>query len=81
MSKNIVQVGPLFRGRTTSRSLLYENLRSEALEIPLVWESDVKELLREMRKNGEIEVQGLTGRETTPKVGHRIVWKKAHSFS
>jgi three-Cys-motif partner protein len=53
----------------------------EALETPLVWESDVKEWLREMRKNGEIEVQGLTGRETTPKVGHRILWKKAHSPS
>ena len=72
------------RGRdalSVSGSLLYEALLGEVLEIPLVWESDVKEWLREMRRSGEIEVQGLTGRATTPKVGHRIVWKGAPSSS
>jgi three-Cys-motif partner protein len=62
-------------------SFNYEALLGVVLEIPLVWESDVKHWLKEMRKNGEIEIPGLTGRATIPKQGHQIVWKGARGSS
>jgi three-Cys-motif partner protein len=43
------------------------------LEMPLVWESDVKEMVIGLRDTGEIEIRGLKPRERTPKKGHVLV--------
>ncbi len=70
--------------RATQLSLAYDNLCSlirthprisydEALpailELPLVWESDVKSMIKEMRAKQIIQVEGLKGAERTPKLG------------
>lgn len=57
------------------KSLKYESLLGVVLEIPMVCRSDVNNWLKEMRADGEIEIPALTGRETTPKRGHLIIWK------
>ena len=59
----------------TRRSCSYEHLIGRLLEIPLIWESDLKTWLKDMRKTGEVEIPELTGRQRTPKPGHAIVWK------
>ncbi len=56
-------------------SLRFEELYEVLLEIPLVWESDIKGWLSEMRKAGEIEIPELTGRQSIPKADYIIVWK------
>ncbi|MBM4440822.1 MAG: three-Cys-motif partner protein TcmP [Candidatus Rokubacteria bacterium] len=61
-----------------SRSIiLYEDALTSLLEMPLVWESDVKQLIAELRDSGELEVRGLKMRERTPKEGHFLVHRKA----
>jgi hypothetical protein len=42
------------------------------LEIPLVWENDVKRMIMELRGR-ELDIEGLKGRERTPKSGSFIV--------
>ncbi|MEE9250442.1 MAG: three-Cys-motif partner protein TcmP, partial [Alphaproteobacteria bacterium] len=59
----------------TRRSCKYETLIGEILEMPFVWESDLKNWLRDARKAGEIEIPELKGRQRTPKPGHSIIWK------
>jgi len=56
-------------------TLRFEELQTRLLEIPLVWESDLKVWLHEMRKAGEIEIPELTGRQWVPKANQIIVWK------
>ncbi len=59
---------------SSRRRILYEDLLGEVLEIPLVWERDIKEALRAMRAEGTIEIPALVGRATTPKPGQEISW-------
>lgn len=44
------------------------------LEKPLVWESDVKQMVKGLRDTGEIEIVELKPRERMPKKGHVLVW-------
>ncbi len=52
----------------------YEDVLGSLLELPLVWQSDVNELIMDLRGR-ELEVEGLQPRERTPKRGHVIVGK------
>ncbi len=45
------------------------------LEIPLVWESVVQEIIKDMRAANEVEVEGLGRRERTVKLKHFVVWR------
>lgn len=65
----------LRRALSEYRSIKYESLLDHVLEVPLVWESDIKDWLRDMLKTGEIQIPALTGRARTPKPGHVIEWK------
>ncbi len=56
-------------------SVNYEEVLGVVLEMPLVWESEVKTWLREMFSRREIEIPQLTGRQRTPKPGRTIVWR------
>jgi len=56
-------------------SCIYETLIGEILEGPLVWKSDLDGWLNELRKDGQIEIPELKGRERTPKPGYSIIWK------
>ena len=56
-----------------TRRVDYEVILAKVLEIPLVWERDIKAWVMEMRAAGKVEIEGMTGRERTPKPGHVIV--------
>lgn len=53
----------------------YEKVLGSLLEIPLVWQSDVNEMIMSLRGK-ELEVEGLKPPERTPKRGHVIVRMK-----
>ncbi len=57
--------------RTTPRAR-YEDMICPLLEIPLVWPKDVNEMIMSLHGT-ELDIEGLTGRERTPKPGHMIV--------
>lgn len=57
------------------KQVTYSDLIAVALELPLYWESDLQDLLANMRKAGSIEVNGMNRRERTFKDGHVIVAK------
>lgn len=52
-----------------SKKTAYDKLLVAALEIPLVWESDLKELLAEKQKQGAIAYEGFATRQKVPKSG------------
>lgn len=55
------------------RRVKFEDVLADLLEMPLVWESDVQEFIKKMRRGGELEVIGLRPRERTVKDGHILV--------
>ena len=59
----------------THGSCNYETLIGKILETPLVWKSDLDGWLNNLRKEGQIEIPELKGRERTPKPGYAIIWK------
>ena len=58
----------------------YEDALAALLERPYVWKSDVKALVQDLRKAGELEIEGLKPRERTPKrgQGHILVSPGSH---
>ncbi len=50
----------------------YEDIRPQVLEIPLVWDSDLQDILRKMRESGKLEIAGLGPRGRTVKSGCRL---------
>lgn len=68
----------LVQSRSTTR---YEQALAALLELPLVWESDVKRMIIELRDADEIEVRGMKPRERTPKQGHVLVRRDRKSGS
>ena len=57
------------------RRVEYKYLRADVMQIPLVWESDLKAWLKTMLASGDIEIEGLTGRSTVPKPDSIIVYR------
>jgi three-Cys-motif partner protein len=57
-----------------SHRFQYQDLLGSLLELPLVWRSDVNEMIIELRGK-ELEIEGLQPRERTPKPHHFIVSK------
>ncbi len=57
-------------------AIAYDELLGQILERPMVWESDLKTWLEEMRSKGEIEIPELRGRARVPQFGkgHTIRW-------
>jgi len=51
----------------------FAEARSAMLELPLVWESDVKQFVLALKNQRKIEIQGLKAKERTPKPGHYLV--------
>jgi len=52
--------------------MLYEAVLPRVLELPLVWSSDLNEVLMRGYKSGRFLIEGLGPRERTPKPGHKI---------
>ena len=61
------------------RRLLYDHAWVKALSLPLVWENDLKEWIVGWRREGVLEIEGLSGRERVPKRGHDhlLVWRES----
>jgi three-Cys-motif partner protein len=55
--------------------LKYADVLAALLEIPLVWESDIQRIVKDMRAAGELEIENLVRRERTLKPGHVLVSK------
>ena len=53
----------------------YEVALATRLELPLVWESDVKRVVLGLRDAGELDVLGLNPPERAPKRRHVLVRK------
>ncbi len=61
---------------TKDRRIAYEVLLVKALSVPMCGESDLKNCLKDMRRSGQVEIEGLKPRESAPKAdaGHFINW-------
>lgn len=57
-----------------ANEIKYEKLIGIVLEIPLVWESDIRAALQSLRGKSQIEIIGLRERERVPKRGNVIRW-------
>ena len=55
------------------RRVKFQDALGQLLEMPLVWESDVQQLIKKMRRDGELEVIGIRPRERTVKDDHILV--------
>lgn len=55
------------------RRVTYDEAWEAILSSPLVWESDVKEWIREWQDQGVVNLEGLSRRERVPKLGHQHV--------
>jgi three-Cys-motif partner protein len=53
----------------------FEDVQISLLEMPLIWESDIKEMVKSLCDEGRIDIEGMKGRERTPKPGHVLVRK------
>lgn len=51
----------------------YEKLLGAVLETPMVWESDLKGWLSDLKKEDKISIPELVGRQRVPKVGYMII--------
>jgi hypothetical protein len=63
------------RALLRERRVPYEVALATLLEVPLVWEVDVKRMILDLRDAGELAVVGLNPPERTPKKGHVLVRK------
>lgn len=56
----------------TNGPIPYEILQPQILQLPLVWNSDLNDILLQGQRSGRFEIEGLGPRERTPKAGCRI---------
>lgn len=61
------------------RRVKYEKAQGAMLELPFVWESDVKAIVMKRQRLGQLEIVGLKPRERTPKRGHMLLKRKSRS--
>lgn len=55
-----------------SGAMNFQRLSAEIQSIPLIWESDMKRMVLELRERNEIEIIGMTARERVPKKDNTI---------
>ena len=55
----------------------FDDLWTETLSEPLVWESDLKDWIRQWAKEGTVQVEGMGPRDRVPKreANHRVVFR------
>ena len=65
------------------RRLPYVEAWTLALSVPLVWESDLKEWIREWQQSGQIRIEGLGGRQRVPNhnQSHFLIWQSSARIS
>ncbi len=56
--------------------LPYDKAFIEILQTPLIWESDLKSWIEDWQKQGILKIEGLVGKERTPKIrnAHALLW-------
>lgn len=57
-----------------NQSVLYDDLWSAAMRVPMVWQDDLKDWIKEWKDSSQIKIDGLAPRERVPKLNknHRI---------
>ncbi len=58
----------------TKKSILFDKILGRLLQLPLVWDADVKDLIRRYEANGKVVVDGKKPGQRVPKYGNKIVW-------
>jgi three-Cys-motif partner protein len=73
-ARNVVEQSLQAHGR-----LLYDDVWELALSEPMIWESDLKEWIKEWHQEGRLELTGLQPRQHVPRLnaGNCLVWKRA----
>jgi three-Cys-motif partner protein len=58
-------------------SVRYEGIWDLALSVPLVWDCDLKDWIRNWRAEGRLRIEGMGPRERVPKLGenHILAWR------
>lgn len=58
--------------------LTYDEAWDVALSEPLVWESDLRDWIKQWKQGGQVRIEGLKPREYTPKLNkhHMLVWQE-----
>ena len=54
---------------TERRSIPWDEALTSLLEIPLVWDNDVKAIVKGERDAGRLKIEGLKPKERVPKLG------------
>ncbi|MDO8628924.1 MAG: three-Cys-motif partner protein TcmP, partial [Phycisphaerales bacterium] len=86
-SKQYESLRQRYLGRSKSRvinllqrkeKVSYDDAWDAALQEPLVWESNLKDWIKQWEATGEIQLDGLKPRERTPKRehGHSLAWQQ-----
>jgi three-Cys-motif partner protein len=52
---------------TQQRRVLFDHTWAAALQFPLVWDSDLKDWIRDWRKDGSVQLEGLSSSDHVPK--------------
>jgi hypothetical protein len=62
------------------RRLIYDSAWLLALSQPLVWESDLRNWLKEWKEEGRLQLEGLQRLERVPKrdSSHFLIWQEEH---
>lgn len=60
--------------------IAYDEAWALALTLPLVWESDLKRLIQDWKKNGKLRVDGLGSRQQVPQRGRGHVLVRISGF-
>jgi len=59
----------------SKRRVRYQDVLGVLLEMPLVWQNDVQQIIRDMRAAGEIVIENIGIRERTVKARQVLVLK------
>lgn len=58
------------------RRVLYDDILGPVIEIPLVWESDLKTLIASLEKNGDLSIEDKKPRQRVATVGNFLLWHR-----
>lgn len=68
----------VFKLLQSKSRVLYDDVWELGLAVPLVWESDVKDWIRQWEREGLLMVEGMTLRQRVPRRSecNFLVWQK-----
>jgi len=58
------------------KQIKYKDLIGDVLQQPLVWEADLQQMVLDMKRKGEVTIEGMKERERIPKPENTIILKR-----